>query len=207
MTLFFISSDPTDNNSALFQVMAWHKKYSKPLHKQMMTDTTKATFTYARSSCGAEAGGFWHSRSATTSMSTHTRSGCGWICHFLKTNMVWSVRFQSGSGKLGRKYKGYVYGVGSICCGADFAPGPLLLHNHVCVNACNDLCWSQFSTRLHPRPLKACVNVPLSLYANMLCHVLQCQHKLVTYMILSFTSINSVSPTRATHLKCTVMNE
>ena len=37
----------------------------------------------------------------------------------------------------------------------------LPLRDRVCVNACNDLCWSQFSARLHPRPLRACVNVPL----------------------------------------------
>ena len=36
-----------------------------------------ATFTHARGGCGAEAGGFWNSRSATVGMFTHTRSGRG----------------------------------------------------------------------------------------------------------------------------------
>ena len=62
---------------------------------------TIATFTYARIGCGAETGGFWHSRSATADMFTHTRSGHGWIYHFLTTKMVWSARFRSGRGKLG----------------------------------------------------------------------------------------------------------
>ena len=109
----------------------------------------KTTFTYARSSCGAETGRFCHSRCATADMFTHTWSGR--ICHFLRTTMLWSVRFRSGRGKLG---------VGPICCGADFAPAPPAFRDRVCVNACNDLCWSQFSTRLHPRPLRTCVNVP-----------------------------------------------
>ena len=73
------------------------------------------------------------------------------ICHFLRTKMVSSTWFRSGRGKLG---------VGPICCGADVAPAPPLLRNHVFVNACNDLCWSKFSARLRPRPLPACVNVP-----------------------------------------------
>ena len=38
---------------------------------------SKTTFTYARSSCGAETGGFLHSRPATAGMFTHTRSGRG----------------------------------------------------------------------------------------------------------------------------------
>ena len=38
---------------------------------------SKATFTHARGGCGAEAGGFWHSRSATAGMFTHTRSERG----------------------------------------------------------------------------------------------------------------------------------
>ena len=95
----------------------------------------KATFTHARSGCGAEAGGFWYSRSATAGMFTHTRSGRGRICHFLRTMMVWSARFRSGRGKLG---------VGPISCGVVFAPAPPPLRDRACVNACNDLCWSQF---------------------------------------------------------------
>ena len=102
----------------------------------------KATFTHARGGCGAEAGGFWHSRSATAGMFTHTRSGRGRICHFLRTMMVWSARFRSGRGKLG---------VGPISCGADFAPAPPPLRDRACVNTCNDLCWSQLSARLRPR--------------------------------------------------------
>ena len=46
-------------------------------------------------------------------------------------------------------------------CGADFAPAPPLLCDRVCVNACNDLCWSQFSARFCPHLLHACVNVTL----------------------------------------------
>ena len=103
----------------------------------------KATFTHARGGCGAEAGGFWHFRSATAGMFTHTRSGRGWICHFLRTMMVWSARFRSGRGKLG---------VGPISCGADFAPAPPPLRDRACMNTCNDLCWSQFSARLRPCP-------------------------------------------------------
>ena len=91
---------------------------------------------------GAVAGGFWYSRSATAGMFTHTRSGRGRICHFLRTMMVWSVRFRSGCGKLG---------VGPISCGAVFAPVPPPLRDRACVNACNDLCWSQFSARPRPR--------------------------------------------------------
>ena len=34
-------------------------------------------FTHERGDCGAEAGGFWHSCSATAGMFTHTRSGRG----------------------------------------------------------------------------------------------------------------------------------
>ena len=102
----------------------------------------KATFTHARSGCGAEAGGFWYSRSATTGMFTHTWSGRGRICHFLRTMMVWSARFRSGRGKLG---------VGPISCGTVFAAAPPPLRDCACVNACNDLCWSQFSARPRPR--------------------------------------------------------
>ena len=40
-------------------------------------DPPKATFTHARGGCGAEAGGFWNSRSATAGMFTHTRGGRG----------------------------------------------------------------------------------------------------------------------------------
>ena len=72
-----------------------------------------------------------------------TWSGRGRICHFLRTIMVWSARFRSGRGKLG---------VGPISCGADFAPAPPPLRDRACVNTCNDLCWSQFSARLRPRP-------------------------------------------------------
>ena len=78
----------------------------------------------------------------TAGMFTHTRSGRGRICHFLRTMMVWSTRFRSGRGKLG---------VGPISCGADFAPAPPPLRDRACVNTCNDLCWSQFSARLRPR--------------------------------------------------------
>ena len=99
----------------------------------------KAKFTHARSGCGAEAGGFWYSRFATAGMFTHTRSGRGRICHFLRTMMVWGARFRSGRGKLG---------VGPI----SFAPAPPPLRDRACVNACNDLCWSQFSARPRPRP-------------------------------------------------------
>ena len=106
---------------------------------------TEATFTHwhARSGCGAEAGGFWYSRSATAGMFTHTRSGRVRICHFLRTMMVWSARFRRGRGKLGG---------GPISCGAVFAPAPPPLRDHACVHACNDLCWSQFSARPRPRP-------------------------------------------------------
>ena len=52
----------------------------------------------------------------------------------------WGVRFQSRRGKLG---------VGPICWRADFAHNPPLLRGRVCVNTCNDLCWSQFSARVH----------------------------------------------------------
>ena len=76
-------------------------------------------------------------------MFTHTWSGRGQICHFLRTMMVWSARFRSGRGKLG---------VGPISCGADFAPAPPPLRDRACVNTCNDLCWSQFSAHLRPRP-------------------------------------------------------
>ena len=72
-------------------------------------------FTYARSCCGAETGGFRHSRSATARMFIHTQSRHGWICHFLRPKMVWRVRFRSKRRKLG---------VGPISCGADFAPAP-----------------------------------------------------------------------------------
>ena len=72
-----------------------------------------------------------------------TRGGRGRICHFLRTMMVWSARFRSGRGKLG---------VGPISCGAVFAPAPPPLRDRACVNTCNDLCWSQFSARLRPRP-------------------------------------------------------
>ena len=103
------------------------------------SEHSKATFTYAGSGCGAETGGFWHSRCATAGMFTHTRSGGGRICHFLRIKMVWSARFRSRRGKLG---------VGPICCGVDFAPTPPPLRDRVCVNACNDLCWSQFFARV-----------------------------------------------------------
>ena len=108
----------------------------------------QATFTYVRGGCGAEAGRFWHPHSATVGMLTHT-----WrrMCHFLRREMVLSARFRNGRGK---------FGVGPVCCGADFAPAPPLPNDPVCVNACNDLCWSQFSTHLRPRPLRACINVP-----------------------------------------------
>ena len=69
-----------------------------------------------------------------------TRSGRGF---FLWTMMVRSARFRSGRGKLG---------VGPISCGADFTPAPPPLRDRACVNTCNDLCWSQFSARLRPRP-------------------------------------------------------
>ena len=115
--------------------------------RDVSDDQHQATFPHARGGCGAEAGGFWHSRSATAGMFTHTRSGRGAdaerICHFLWTMMVRSARFRSGRGKLG---------VGPISCGADFTPAPPPLRDRACVNTCNDLCWSQFSARLRPRP-------------------------------------------------------
>ena len=110
---------------------------------RILRRSNKATFTHARSGCGAEAGGFWYSRSATAGMFTHTRSGRGRICHFLRTMVVWSARFRSGCGKLV---------IGPISCGAVFAPAPPPLRDRACVNACNDLCWSQFSARPRPRP-------------------------------------------------------
>ena len=107
--------------------------------------------------CGAEAGGIWHSRFATAGMFTHTRSGSGRICHFLRTMMVWSVRFWSGRGKLGG---------GPISCGAVFAPAPPLIRDRACVNTCNDLCWSQFSTRPHPRMCERTFSCGLFYYRN-----------------------------------------
>ena len=61
-------------------------------------------------------------------MFTHTRSRHSQICHFLRTKMVWSTRFQSGCIKLG---------VGPICCGTDFAPATANVWTHViiCVEA------------------------------------------------------------------------
>ena len=128
--------------------MNWRWPGDKPLYAPMMARLlthiciTQATFTNARGGCGAEAGGFWNSGSATVGIFTHTRSGRGRICHFLRTMMVWSARFWSRRGKLG---------VGPISCGAVFAPAPPPLRHRACVNACNDLCWSQFSARLRPR--------------------------------------------------------
>ena len=74
-------------------------------------------------------------------MFTHTWSGRGRICHFLRKMMVRG--FPSRRGKLG---------VGHISCGADFAPAPPPLRDCASVNACNDFCLSQFSVRLCPRP-------------------------------------------------------
>ena len=124
----------------------------------LLSHFAEATFTHARSGCGAEAGGFWYSRSATAGMFTHTRSGRGRICHFLRTMMVWSTRFQNGRGKLG---------VGPISFGAVFAPAPPPLRDRACVNACNDLCSPPASAR-------ACVNVPWWLwnFASTKTHVL-----------------------------------
>ena len=62
-------------------------------------------------------------------MFTHVRSGRGRICHFLRTMMVWSMRFQSRCEKLA---------VGPICCRADFAPAPppcVWTHVMICVEA------------------------------------------------------------------------
>ena len=103
--------------------------------------------------CGTETGGFWHSLSATAGMFTHTRNGHGQICHFLRTKMVWSTQFQNGHGKLG---------AGPICCGANFAPTPSPLRDRICVNTCNDLCWSQFSARI------CCAYVRTYLYGCLL---------------------------------------
>ena len=100
------------------------------------------SYVHTCSGCAAEAGGFWYSRSVTAGMFTHTRSGRGRICHFLRTMMVWSTRFRSGRGKLG---------VGPVSCRAVFAPAPPPFGDRACVNACNDLCWSQFSARPRPR--------------------------------------------------------
>ena len=120
-----------------------HRCENTSTHGGILTHRSKATFTHARSGCGAEAGGFWYSHSATAGMFTHTWSGRGRICHFLRTMMVWSAQFWSGRGKLG---------VGPISCGAVFAPAPPPLRDRACVNACNDLCWSQFTARPRPRP-------------------------------------------------------
>ena len=69
----------------------------------------------------AETGGIWHSCSITECMFTHMRSGCGQICHFLRTK-IWSTLFRRGRRKLG---------VGPIYCGADFAPECwVLIHAH-----------------------------------------------------------------------------
>ena len=114
-------------------------------------DTPKATFTYARRSCAAETGRFWHSHSATAGMFTYTRSRRRWICHFLRTKMIWSTRLRNGCGKLG---------VGPICCGAGFADAPHSLRDRVCVNACNDLCWSQFSAPLRSAHVWTYLNSP-----------------------------------------------
>ena len=133
------------------------------------TNMTKATFTHARGGCGAEAGGFWHSRSATAGMFTHTRSGRGPICHFLRTMMVWSVRFRSGRGKLG---------VGPISCGADFAPAPPPLRDRACVNTCNDLCWSQFSTRVLPRMCERTYRFWYNINCFRIPCIKQCQREL-----------------------------
>ena len=58
-------------------------------------------------------------------------------------------------------------GVEPICCRADFVPTPPLLRDRICVNACNDLCWSQFSICLHPCLLRTCVNVPLNVWPKI----------------------------------------
>ena len=67
----------------------------------LLGGTVRYDYSYVHIGCGAETGGFLHSRSATTDMFTHTRSGHGRICHFLTTKMVWSALFRSGRGKLG----------------------------------------------------------------------------------------------------------
>ena len=121
---------------------------------------------------------FWHSRSATAGMFTHMPSGRGRICHYLRTKIVWSAQFQSGHGKLG---------VGPICCGVDFAPTPPTFCDRVCMNACNDLCWSQFSNRLCPHPLRACVNVPLE--TNFSEISFKIQNFLFTKMHLKISSV------------------
>ena len=38
-----------------------------------------------------------------------------------------------------------------------FAPSPPLLRDRVCVNACNDLCWSQFSARVRSAHVWTCL--------------------------------------------------
>ena len=70
---------------------------------------------------------------------------------FFMTKMVWGARFRSGRGN---------WVLDTFVCGVDFAPTPPPLRDHICVNASNDLCWSQFSIRLCLRPLRACANAP-----------------------------------------------
>ena len=93
----------------------------------------------------------WFAERRRAGMFTHTRSWRRRICRLLRTQMVWSTQFQSGRGKLG---------VGPNCCGADFVPAPPPLRDRVCENACNDLCWTQFSARVRS------VHVWLYLYSG-----------------------------------------
>ena len=99
------------------------------IHKAL----TKATFTHARGGCAAEAGGFWHSRSATAGMFTHTRSGRGRICHFFDNIDGLEGAVSKRTGKIGCWTNLLRSG---FCSRSASAP------RRVCVNACNDLCWT-----------------------------------------------------------------
>ena len=82
-------------------------------------------------------------------------SALGGSAMLARAENIWCMWFQSGGRHLGVK---------PIHCEADFAPFPSPLCDCVCVNACNDLCWSQIlptSLCIHLNLLHACVNVPL----------------------------------------------
>ena len=61
-------------------------KYSSSSVAFYRVQILNATFTYARSGCGAETGRFWHFRCATAVMSIHTRSGGRVDLPFLEDN-------------------------------------------------------------------------------------------------------------------------
>ena len=139
---------------------------------------------------------FWQSRCAIADIFTHTWSGRERICHFVRTKMVWSVRFRSGRCKLG---------IGLICCGADFASAPPPLRDHVCVNACSDLCWSQFPpapARVHCGHVWTYLKLLSSVYMNASPHwVINCsgmvwyvfREKLSSQPIMSYLAKNLVN--------------